>query len=135
MGTDIHMYIEHKSKKTHKFVFDFGQWGERIYNLFGTMAGTRGEYEAIYEPRGIPDDISPEVKEEYEIMWEGDAHTPSWLTTAEFRECLDLVIKHSDYNASNEIPSWLKEYEWMYEFMKYNEEEGEPCRVVFWFDN
>ena len=30
---------------------------------------------------------------------------------------------------------WLKEYELIYSYLKDSDEEGEPARIVFWFDN
>ena len=135
MATDIWIHIEHRSRKRGKYVYDFEPDRDRVYSLFGALAGTRGELEPLYEPRGLPEDITPETLAEYNLF-EADAHTPSWLTTKELRECLDLTIKdYSDKYGENEVKSWLKSYEWIYEYMKYSEDEGEPSRIVFWFDN
>lgn len=135
MSTDIWIHIEHRSRKSGKHVYDFEPECARVYALFGALAGTRGGLEPIYAPRGLPDDVTPETLEEFNLF-EKDAHTPSWLTTKELRECLDLTIKElsKEYDLK-EIKSWLKSYEWIYEYMKYSEDEGEPCRIVFWFDN
>ena len=133
MATDIWIHIEHKSRKTNKYVYDFEADGERIYALFGVLAGTRGSCEPIYEPRGLPDDITPKTLKIYKEFGV-DAHTPSWLTTKELRECLDQTIKEYE-NGEEEIISWLKPYENIYEYMKQSEDEGEPSRIVFWFDN
>lgn len=134
MATDIHMHLEHKSRKTNKYVYDFEADGNRIYALFGALARVRGPF-YLYNQRGLPKDISPEVLAEYQ-SWGEDAHTPSWLTTNEFRKCLDLTImKLSEEYDVKEVKSWLKSYEWIYEYMKYCEDEGEQSRIVFWFDN
>lgn len=134
MATDIWIHIEHKSRKTNKYVYDYEADGDRIYALFGALAGLRGSF-YLYDPRGLPKDISPEVLKEYQ-SWGEDAHTPSWLTTEELRKCLDLTIKKlsKEYDMK-EVKSWLKNYEKIYEYMKYSEDEGEPSRIVFWFDN
>ncbi|MBR5698605.1 MAG: hypothetical protein IKX44_08330 [Prevotella sp.] len=135
MATDIWIHIEHKSRKSGKYVYDFEADGDRIYSLFGALAGTRGKLEPMFDPRGLPDDVTPETLEEYNLF-EEDAHTPSWLTTNELRECLDQTIKeYSDEYGEKEVKSWLKNYEKIYEYMKYSEDEGEPSRIVFWFDN
>ena len=135
MATDIHIYLEHKSKKSNRFVYDFEAENSRVYILFGALAGTRGSCDPVYEPRGLPVDVSPEVMNEYDF-WEADAHTPSWLTTWELRECLDLTIReYSKEYGIESVKSWLKSYEKIYEYMEYSEEEGEPSRIVFWFDN
>ncbi|MBR6716666.1 MAG: hypothetical protein IKI83_09520 [Prevotella sp.] len=135
MATDIWIHIEHRSRKSGKFVYDFKPDSARVYALFGALAGTRGSLNPIYDPRGLPIDASPEVIEEHDLF-EEDAHTESWLTTGEFRECLDLMIKELSNNYDlKEIKTWLKSYEWIYEYMKSSEDEGEPSRIVFWFDN
>ena len=134
MATDIWIHIEHKCRNTNKYVYDFEADGDRVYALFGTLARLRGTF-YLYDPRGLPNDVSPEVLAEYQ-SWEEDAHTPSWLTTNELRECLDQTIKeYSDEYGEKEVKSWLKTYEGIYEYMKFNEDEGKPSRIVFWFDN
>ena len=131
MGTDIWIHIEHRSRKTNKYVYDFEADGNRDYTLFGALAGARGPLDPIYEPRGIPEDSSPEVIKDY-LSWE-EAHTFSWLTTKELRECLDLTIKN--YSNMELAKSNLESYERIYEYMKRQEDEGKPCRIVFWFDD
>ena len=134
MATDIHIHLEHKSRKTNKYVYDFETDVDRIYALFGALAGVRGPF-CLYKQRGLPKDISPEVLAEYQ-SWGDDAHTPSWLTINEFRKCLDLTIMRlSEEYDVKVVKSWLKSYEGIYEYMKYSEEEGEQSRIVFWFDN
>lgn len=130
MATDIHIHLEHKSRKTNKYVYDYEADGDRIYALFGALSGLRGTF-YLFNPRGLPKDISPEVLAEYKL-WGGDAHTPSWLTTKEFRKCLDFTINElSKEYEMKEVKSWLKNYKRIYEYMKYSEDEGEPCRIVF----
>ena len=135
MAKDIWIHIEHRSRKKNKYVYDFEADGERIYALFGALAGARGAIAPLYEPRGLPNDVSPEVLEEYRLF-EGDAHTPSWLNTEEFRRCLDLTITVLSKEEDEEnVKTWLQAYEKIYEYMKYCDDEGEPSRMVFWFDN
>lgn len=71
---------------------------ERSYRTFTLLAGVRdgGEgIEPIAQPRGLPDDLSPELRSACEAMseddtesswwWFGD-HSHSWLTLAEILE-------------------------------------------------
>ena len=135
MSTDIWIHLEHRSRKTDKYVYDFEVDGSRIYALFGALAGARGDLNPPYPPRGLPDDITPETFNGYESFGD-DAHTSSWLSTKEFRKCLDLTIDaYAKEHGQKSVMSWLKTYEWIYEYMKYSEDVGEPSRIVFWFDN
>ena len=49
MGTDIWIHIEHRSRKTNKFIYDFEANGSRDYTLFGALAGARGSLNRIYD--------------------------------------------------------------------------------------
>lgn len=87
MGCDIHIYAEKKGDdgKYHNLPGDLEF--NANYGVFGFLAGVRN-YSAvtpISEPRGIPDDASETVKEEF-IDWEGDAHSESWLAVSELTE-------------------------------------------------
>ena len=56
----------------------------RNYTLFSVLAGVRdyGKVKPISPPRGMPDDLSTEVADEYE-GWGGDAHSASWYSLDE----------------------------------------------------
>ena len=87
----------------------------------------------------------------------GEAHTASWLTTQEFGECLDIVERIVEerskqpktdlqrniemvekllrnYHDDND-DDWLKSYRLLYKYMKDSDDDGEPARIIFWFDN
>ncbi len=131
MATDIWIHIEFKSRKTGKWTYAYEADGERYYEMFGVLAGTRGDSDALYEPRGLPNDASPETLKEYKDFGE-DAHTPCWLTTQELKECMDQLEKKFNPMVVNiEQNPYYK----IYEIMKYMEDQGEPCRMIFWFDN
>jgi hypothetical protein len=137
MGTDIHVYIEHKSRKNNKYVFDFEADTNRAYSLFGVLAGARGDLDPIYIPRGIPKDVSPETLKEYEDFG-ADAHTASWLSTEEYRKCLDFhfrILSERKELSIEHIREWVEQYEKIYDYMEYSENEGEPSRIVLWLDN
>jgi len=108
MGCDIHLYVEKLVNgkweiqrgfvssmyeadseffSTAKFRNAVTPYDNRNYQLFGALAGVREDnIKPIAEPRGLPDDASPEVAAEakdYGI----DGHTHSWLT---LKEILDF---------------------------------------------
>lgn len=67
----------------------------RNYDLFGMLANVRNGrgfagcvtgtgFEPISMPKGLPEDVSPEVKAESDC-WNGDGHSHSWLTLAELK--------------------------------------------------
>lgn len=106
MGCDIHMYVERKIRNqwysADYFVpsvsYKPDQWGivpktkyqhvelygGRNYALFATLANVRnyGNTAYISEPKGLPDDITDFVKEEWET-WKFDGHSRSYLTLQE----------------------------------------------------
>jgi len=134
MATDIWIHIEYKSRKKSRWAYAYEADGERNYSMFGILAGTRGDGDALYDPRGLPKDVSPETLKAYKDF-EEDAHTPSWLTTQELKECMDQVLKKTKLMYVQQVKKSLQPYYKIYETMKYFEDQGEPCRMVFWFDN
>ena len=95
MGCDIHIHCEYKKNDTwyncDNFVwnddtkvyeFEDIYWG-RNYDLFGILAGVRSrEFPIIDIPRGLPNNISAKTKE-FAEMWEGYAHSHSYITMKE----------------------------------------------------
>jgi len=110
MGCDIHLYVEKKDgddwisaeeweidedgrlnvKDWHRF--DVG----RNYRLFAMLADVRNgrgfagidtgdRVNPIDEPRGIPDDVSPQVYQKYQ-SWSDDGHSHSYFTVQELLE-------------------------------------------------
>ena len=131
MGTDIHMYMEYRSRKKKRFVYGKRFVVDRLYGLFEIMANICREVKPLYEARGLPDDVTPQVLKSYKD-YGGDAHHASWLTSSEFKECLDKA----DSLYSNDAPEdRLKSYKRAYSYLYDSDKEGEPSRVVFWFDN
>lgn len=122
MGCDIHCYAEVKKKgKWEKvgsifkdpsydwykenyeeipyYVHEFtdSPYDGRNYSLFAMLAGVRNDYNIIpiSKRKGLPSDISPEIRGEYSI-WEYDGHSPSWLTVKELKE-YDWKNKIAEY--------------------------------------
>ena len=72
-------------------------YSERNYDLFAMLADVRNErgfdgcvtgggFKPISTPRGLPDDVSPEVRRESDELGLG-FHSHSWLTLAELKAC------------------------------------------------
>lgn len=135
----------------------------RNYNLFAILADVRngrgfagsytGEgFNPIAEPKGIPNDLSPEVTESFHY-WEGDGHSHSWFT---LQDLLDYdwdqntkTLKPGMYRMDTPLEElqdstmWVTYKECAGEFYtetipKLNELAGDnpdKVRIVFWFDN
>jgi hypothetical protein len=72
-------------------------YGDRDYTLFSILADVRNysNNKSISSPKGIPNDVTKEVKEEYE-RWDGDGHSHSWFTLKELMKYKDsTTVKHS----------------------------------------
>lgn len=76
MGTDIHIVAQKKTEKGWDDI-KFCPFDWRSYGMFGFLAGVRN-YSAvpsISQPRGLPDDFSSQVMDDY--------HSMSWLSVSE----------------------------------------------------
>lgn len=74
MGVDINVFIESYDKQSGKWEEEcwcdcnykkLPVYDRRDYGLFGILAGVRSDSGSLVEPRGIPDDLSDSVKEEW----------------------------------------------------------------------
>lgn len=170
MGCDIHMYVEYRREGGTTWfngdLFYIGDptdpncekervalWVDRCYSLFAVLAnvrndGTRhaGFYKYISAPKGLPEDVTPYVKSEYE-WWGIDAHHCSYLTA---RELVDFRAKHRPINSFggdilepllDRLKRRADELDVIYDFQwdkpmdvrTYN--KLQDIRIVFWFDN
>lgn len=109
MGCDIHLFVERKvdgkwisadkwtpypyreegDVKQFWVAYDDRFYRDRNYDLFGMLANVRNGvwgdgFNPIAAPKGLPCDVSPEVKREYSD-WGEDGHSHSWLTLAELK--------------------------------------------------
>ena len=160
MGCDIHLFREHKvegkwfssdawyqeseeSRHTEpgtlhlSVVHEMDQPG-RCYAAFGLLAGVRTEYDYSLPEKGIPDDVSWLVEQEF-IGWDVDAHTPSFINYIELQELrvkLGLLLSES----SEDVSTQKRYLENLVEYL----EDANPSiyipgdsdrRLVFWFDN
>lgn len=76
-----------KMRETESVVLEGWLYNGRNYNLFAILAGVRNKYDIIpiKEPRGLPEDLSPNVLRESEYA-EGDGHSYSYYTFKELKE-------------------------------------------------
>jgi hypothetical protein len=99
-------YAEDEGQSRLWVAFDDRMYFNRNYDLFAMLAGVRNGrgfagiptgtgFNSISEPRGLPEDVSPEVKAESEA-WGCDGHSHSWLTVAELlRYDWNQTTKHT----------------------------------------
>jgi len=153
MGTDIWVHVEYRDHRRRKYKhIDKDFYIRRSYLLFDILAGGRGRREPIYSQRGLPDDITRETYREFK-GGEDDFHDMSWLTTLEYRRCLDryhTIETATEEKSPSEERKWRQDYissdnimesdtvkdaEFIYQAMKASEDKGNSARIVFWFDN
>lgn len=143
MATDIWPHIEYFVKKKNAFVLapidlEAEELDARNYAMFCAMGGgiCVDGIGIKFPARGLPDDLSPELYKRQK--GEADFHTKSWLTTEELKECVDYVreklVAESNYTVED-VDESLEPYLKIYRYMKNYEDEEEPARLVFWFDN
>lgn len=174
MGCDIHSFAEIRNCQTNKWEkvenhFSLDQFGKkfyktdktdhpfnwRSYSMFAFLADVRNydHCEPLSKPKGLPDDISDKVKDEYGEGW--DYHSASFLSV---KELLDFnydktfwnrrVTKQTAPNSWNgaslaeegegKVLTYRENLGELF-FVHLNElkELGKPedVRIVFWFDN
>ena len=160
MGADIWTYVEHYNPKTKKWesvnlyqktpngnfeMVNF--YTGRNYTLFGKLAGVRGMDEPMVYSRGLPEDLSPEVREEYDKM-EGYAHSATWYDMYELRLLVDAgrgKVKDEVWNEETDqyelrdvdyVKGFLEDAEHVLHMSWHwpAEKVGEN-RIVMWFDS
>lgn len=105
MGCDIHCYreklINGKWLSADKWEDEYNEgrldvpyeqrFTDRNYRLFGLLSsGVREEYPFSLEPRGLPFDVSIEVKTISDV-WEGDGHSHSYVYLHELKSLKEFL--------------------------------------------
>ena len=107
----------------------------RNYCMFGNLFGVRNYklFEPIAAGRGIPDDVSDLVRNDYE-GWGPDAHSESFITYKE--------VKSIDWNEKGKVGVKRKkclteDWKMVFKVMKFLAREygDDNVRLVVWFDN
>ncbi len=96
MGCDIHLFVEVYRKRRWTVIgnpqqlnesenYENWLWSGRNYRLFAILADVRNYdgFEPIDYPRGLPKDVSPQIKRLAKGLAE-DCHSHSWLNLKEF---------------------------------------------------
>jgi hypothetical protein len=126
MGCDIHAWIEYIEHDAVQCFGSVGFW--RNYALFGVLAGVRKHDLPHIEPRGLPPEISFEVRHSYND-WGADAHSASWLTLDEVRTAQGRFMEElAKWPGSNGTYPMLDGVIAVMEVLP-------GSRLVFWFDN
>lgn len=93
MGCDIHTIAQVKTDKGWETVATRVGGEPRDYEMYGRLAGVRGDVEPIAYPRSIPDDFEHSKYEQmgggFEVWHGGDflgTHSFSWFTLAELKK-------------------------------------------------
>lgn len=121
MGCDIHMHVE--CKKQGRWVLHSNDiYDGRDYELFGILAGVRGRCVPISHPKGLPFDVTDEVKRLHD-SWGEDAHSSSWLT---FNEIYNSRFDYDNTSLQHIALEMLR---------AKRDQQSEYVRIVFWFDS
>jgi len=106
MRTEFFVFVERKINDkwevvpTELGIDDPWHPGEKTWQsaknepLFGLLAGVGDPFDALIEPRGLPEDASQEIKNDFE---EDDFHTPTYYTLPELLTFRDQKFKHIGY--------------------------------------
>lgn len=138
MGCDAHVAIEYKPYTSPDREVRWDTWAIRLptsrdYVLFGLLAGVRTRPKDGYEKRGLPQDVSTDVKTWLE---ESDFHSHSWLTPFEFYSaCVkyEQVLKTEGYDDYPLAKEWQSLAELLVVLCKHYGPRN--IRIVFAFDS
>lgn len=163
MGADIHVYVEYKKdgkwnhlglwlQKEDGFKFH-NVYDNRDYLLFSKLAGVRGPEEPFVYPRGLPEDLSDFVKEEYAkgknedydpnkengfFNIENYYHSATWYDYVE----LDLLaqtpramVEDWDGKKYNILNLFIDRVTMLLDFYNIYVPRPGEVRVVMWFDS
>lgn len=104
----------------------------RNYDMFGFMAGVRGDGPAVAEPRGLP--VWWQALTEYRDFDVGD-HSESWLTLEELFDAIERTEADSAQYPGGPYPQhyWRGVHAMMLGVKRDRDDEG--VYLVFGFDN
>ncbi|MGL4618801.1 MAG: hypothetical protein ACRCZS_07040 [Chroococcidiopsis sp.] len=131
MGCDIHCHAEVKIDGVWNHYNEINI--ERNYDLFGYLAGVRGDKNQAFPVRGLPNDASNLTRCESDWL-DIDGHTHSWISIDEIAQVINQFHKGLEKSMKN---SYLfgNKYEFFREYREDYPDFVEDVRWVFWFDN
>lgn len=165
MGSDIHTYLERKQVingkerwvsidywKNNPYYYNSPNeerkmdvvhvYNNRNYSIFSILADVRnyGNNEPIAKPKGLPVNVSPEVKTEFDY-WGCDAHSTSYLTLKELIDWFEKNPKQKyrgmiSQSQQKDLDKGILPSEWCqgtdmegYEFREW-EDESELIQII-----
>lgn len=162
MGCDIHGFIEIKTRINGEMKWRFYNhyrinhyhtngydikyeileiFGRRNYLAFSQLAGVRsspgdGVQKKLCLNRGLPEDISEEVKTE-SFRWDMDAHSENYATLKEIMDYNKKIEKIPNHpNELKELEDELIRHALDEFYVESNVvEHADDIRFVFWFEN
>ena len=166
MGTDVHFFLErringgpwtpdpkHVSATPHIEHSELPCLGARSYEFFGLISGVRSMTKSLYEPRGLPSDLSEDLRTIYDVRM---YHTPSWLWPFEVERALSKHFKrrHLALTKQGNLQDYEDPFrgEWRLDYsaiiyidrildmekaenLLLNTDNKTEFRFVFWFDS
>lgn len=130
-------YPEWSKRKNH-IEYQDRIYAGRNYLLFGILAGVRWWDcpNKISEPRGLPSNLSQELKEIRED-WGSDGHSDSYFTLTELLNYDWSFWDDYDIGDGEKVGPELKQFMKSIDKMKLMCSDGstDNLRIVFWFDN
>ena len=133
MGTDISIRVERLSDgEWHKVLVSLPE--PRNYGLFAMLAGVSRdwrEFDPIDVPRGLPDDVSREIRAEIDAMG-NEARCVSYLTFDELKNWDWAGKQHDGVVYSDLVSDFLPE---ALETLASLGGDATSIRLVFYFDN
>jgi hypothetical protein len=125
MGTDISGWIEvnpfpENGVWSGVIALRRGAFSERAYELWGYLIGIwrRKHFTPLAPQRGMPEDASPSVKQEYEAamaLIPGEYHSLTWITWAEIQRVNwderieDRVREYAEERSDQPRNEWRKD--------------------------
>lgn len=157
MGCDIHAYVETRAPGIGVWEYEpdvrvFHRDEGRLYRVFGWLGDVRNDSAVppIAARRGLPSDVSEEVREARYEEWGDDAHSTSWVSAVELLAFdYDTVVEDRRVpltgDGSNTCPqgdgrmTTFREFLGSWFFVDLEQlrtlARAADTRVVFWFDN
>lgn len=131
-------YRKDKPLTIHNAKYTATPYTGRNYELFALLADVRNDdtIEPLDEPRGLPSDISDDLRYEYGDVDNADWHSASWFTLAELEKFLaeGKFDRQPDFEWDY-YKHFRKTIKRMREVAVNNYTTPDWVRLVFWFDN
>lgn len=158
MGTDLHLYLEHKNAETgnwepmNLYIDKNGEkkyvdiYHGRYYLLFGQLAGVRVMIEPFVYPRGLPNDLSDFVREEYEkgndkldndetVNWFHDMFWYDYVELKLYSKTDKATIEDWEKEPVNPTEDLMRDIDFVLDMYDIWDPKPGDIRIVGWFDS